>query len=477
MDTILLLHVHHETEYVGKIYKKLKKKLKNTPCEISLSTLENNSIKLTYNSENDANIRNIIKSYEDIIIMEKHNTSSQNFLQTKHKYTFSLDQDNIATTNTANIINARDIINYGNTPIAMAKYYNFPSQKGTPPTIAIISLGGTYLTSDLDYYWGTVLGLPKSQYPSVSYVKIDNSTNAPNQPITTANQGESIENTLDIQMVGGICPGCKIIVYLAPNTNSGFYNAIKTAISGPANIISISWGGPENSWGSNLVNYYNNLFQTTIGTKKIICAASGDSGSNDGVSGSLPHVDFPASSPYVLACGGTSIVNPNAESAWSWDKTNNWGGGGGLSQYFAKPTYQNNIVPTITTTSSTINSLNNHRAIPDVSLNADPLSGVTIYFNGQLYVNGIGGTSVVAPIMSGFFGLCNLNSNLTNGIHSKLYNIYANNKKKTSCFKDITTGSNNNISTKNVYNASSNFDMCTGMGSINGVNLYNALIA
>lgn len=365
-------------------------------------------------------------------------------------------------------------VNYGNTSAALSKYYNFPTQKGTPPTIAIISLGGTYLTADLTNYWKT-LGFTSAQYPTVSHVQIDGATNAPNQPITSLNEGESIENTLDIQMVGGACPKCNIIVYFGPNSWQGFYNAIRAAILGPAKIISISWGAPEPAWGASLINYYNALFQTATLAKKIVCVASGDNGSSDGVPGALPNLDFPGSSPFVVSCGGTSLVNPNAETTWSWNKIYRWGTGGGLSQYVKRPTYQNKLVPRITTRNSKINALNANRAIPDLSLNADPLSGMTIYFNGKLYINAIGGTSAVSPMMSGFFGLCNLSIN--GNINEKLYSIYANSAKRALCFKDIKTGSNNNIRTANIYNASTLFDMCTGMGSINGVNLYNALNA
>jgi kumamolisin len=113
---------------------------------------------------------------------------------------------------------------------------------------------------------------------------------------------------LDIEVAGAIAPAAQIVVYFAPNTDQGFLDAITTAIHDTVNkpsVISISWGGPEASWTPQSMTAYDQAFQDAATMGVTVCAASGDNGSSDGASGD--NVDFPASSPYVLSCGGTSL--------------------------------------------------------------------------------------------------------------------------------------------------------------------------
>ena len=342
----------------------------------------------------------------------------------------------------------------GNTTTTMAQYYKFPIQFGVAPTIGIISLGGTYLTADLTAYWKTTLGLP--QIPSVSYVDVDGVKNAPNQAIKSGDGSD--ENTLDLEIAGGICPGAKLVIYFGPNTEKGFYDTFNYAIHDTIHkpkLISCSWGAPEADFTpTSIMLAYDQLFASAT---QVICTAAGDNGASDGISDGHPHVDFPASSPHVVACGGTTIVT-SSESTWSWNAKYQWGTGGGISGYFAQPSFQAGIAKY--PTGSVI-----RRALPDVSLNADPLSGWTIYYNKQLYVNQFGGTSCVAPAIAGMLGL--FNSTYPLGF---LYHAYKSNPKG---FKDITSGTNDNIAkTTGLYNAGTGYDLCTGLGSVNGTQLY-----
>lgn len=347
-------------------------------------------------------------------------------------------------------------VNNGNTATVMSRFYNFPSQNGIPPTIAVISLGGTYLTSDLTYYWQNVLGL--KQLPTVTYVAVDGATNKPNQVIQPGDGSD--ENTLDIEIIGGICPGCKIVVYFAPNTNKGFYDGIATAISDTKNkpsIISISWGAPESAFDISSLKAYNQLFKSAT---QPVCVASGDNGSDDGVGDNKVHVDFPCSSRNVVACGGTSIQTA-IESTWSWNSSYQWGTGGGISSYFSTPPYQ-------TTLGSIVQG---KRGVPDIAMNADPLSGWTIYYSRHLYVSQFGGTSCVAPMMAGLLGLMNLKYPTL--FNNYLYQAYA--KMKT-CVKDITTGTNDSLKgSTGKYDAGKGYDLCTGLGSVNGTVLFQTL--
>jgi kumamolisin len=346
------------------------------------------------------------------------------------------------------------------TPAVVGQHYSFPAQQGTAPTIGIISLGGTYLTSDLTHYWQSVMGL--SHYPTVSCVQVDRASSAANQTIRS-NDG-SDENTLDAEIAGGICPGAQIVFYFGPNTNQGFYDAIATAIHDTVHspkVLSISWGAPEAVFSSQTMRAYDQLFATA---RQVICVASGDSGSSDGVRDGGLHVDFPASSPNVVACGGTSLQT-STETAWSWNQTYEWGTGGGVSGLFTQPSYQQGVV-----------SLGNHRAVPDVALNADPISGWTIYFGGHLYTNQFGGTSCVAPAMAGLIALMNLTPNGSFAFNQLLYRARTT-SSTSAAFVDIVTGSNDNIKRSGFYSCGGGYDCCTGLGAVNGGLLLTALHA
>jgi kumamolisin len=413
-----------------------------------------------------------IKQNPNIIIFDDKPTENKTKLR---HYSHKKPDDFVEQTAGSNSNQRVDDLLTKNTPTPartatyLAQRYNFPTQNGTPPVIGIISLGGTYLTNDLQYYWRNILNL--SKIPTVKYVQVSGARNAPNQRIV-ADDG-SDENTLDIEIVGGTCPGCTIVVYFAPNTLSGFYNAFYSAINDSVNkpsIISCSWGMPEQYWPVNTMIAYDQLFKTAVAKGITICAASGDNSSDDGDVNGLPHVDFPSSSSYVVACGGTSLLTV-VETTWSYNPTYDWGTGGGISAQFTAPSYQNGIVvyPNVTVPSTTY--LRGKRALPDVAMNGDPLSGWALYFNGARVV--YGGTSCVAPAMSGLLGLINLK--YTTSFLSNLYGIYSGQSRRTS-FNDITVGSNDSIKgSVGIWNAGVGFDMCTGMGTPNGTGLYNAL--
>lgn len=355
----------------------------------------------------------------------------------------------------------------------MAIYYNMPVQTPSPTapkvTIGIISLGGGYRLSDLQYYWRYNCGY--SYYPTVTNVLVGVSA----VPTFNINDGASLENTLDLELAGGICPNSKLIFYSGVNSTAGFYNTIAAAINDTVNkptIISISWGAPESEFAQNTATSYNQLFASAVSKGITICIASGDGGSTDGVSGRTVHVDFPSSSPYVVACGGTSISSTGVETCWSYNKTYNWGTGGGESIYFPKPTYQNGV--------SNISS-NTFRSLPDISLLSDPLDGWIIYAGGANY--SIGGTSCSAPSFSGYLSLLNLTfpkvNNVTVQLNTLLYRIALNNSLYSTCYKDMIGGNNDpnaNVDNPVKYLCTTGFDMCTGWGSINGINLKNALI-
>ncbi len=191
------------------------------------------------------------------------------------------------------------------TALQVAQAYNFPNRlNGTGQTIGIIELGGGFTQSDLNTYFS---GLNISPAPSVVAVSVDGAQNQP----TGDTGGPDTEVMLDIEVAGAVAPGASIVVYFAPNSDAGFLDAINQAVSDTVHkpsVISISWGGPESTWTAQSLQSYNSALQAAAAVGVTVCVACGDSGSTDGVSDGNDHVDFPASSPYSLACGGTSLA-------------------------------------------------------------------------------------------------------------------------------------------------------------------------
>lgn len=192
-----------------------------------------------------------------------------------------------------------------------------------------------------------------------------------------------------------------------------------------------------------------------------VLAASGDNGASDGDSDGSLTVDFPASSPYVLGCGGTKLkISGNgigSEQAWNELSAGEGATGGGVSEVFALPTYQQSAgVP------KAPNGFIG-RGVPDVAGNADPESGYNVVVDGSQTV--IGGTSAVAPLWAGLLAL--INQSLGNNVGYVNPLLYAANAKGG--FHDITSGTNGN------YSAGPGWDACTGLGSPNGTALLNAL--
>ncbi len=227
------------------------------------------------------------------------------------------------------------------TPPQVAKLYDFPSgMNGQGQTIGIIELGGGYSQSDLNSYF-SALGISPS--PTVLSVSVDGGKNQP----TGDPNGPDAEVMLDIEVAGAVAPGAKIVVYFAPNTDAGFLDAINQAVMDKRNkpsVISISWGGPESTWTSQSLKSYNAALQSAAAVGVTVCVACGDNGSSDGVNDGKAHVDFPASSPYALACGGTHLVGSGSsitdEEVWN-DLPDNGATGGGVSDAFSLPSWQN----------------------------------------------------------------------------------------------------------------------------------------
>jgi kumamolisin len=330
----------------------------------------------------------------------------------------------------------------------LAKIYGFPTGvTGKGQCIAIIELGGGFKTTDIANYFNSLGIIP----PAVKAISVDGGTNSPSTP-----DGADGEVMLDIEVAGAVAPEAQIAVYFAPNTDQGFLDAITTALHDTQNkpsVISISWGAAEVNWTQQAMTNYNESFKTAAALGVTICVASGDSGSRDGETDGKVHVDFPASSPYVLACGGTMLKanNNQISSETVWHESNDSASGGGVSSYFPLPDYQLNAnVPT------EIDTKFKGRGVPDVAGDADPNTGYKVLVDGQQMV--IGGTSAVAPLMAGLIALINEQSGKPTGyIHPQ---IYAN----PGLCRDIVMGDNKTTSKNTGYTAGPGWDACTGLG-------------
>jgi kumamolisin len=347
------------------------------------------------------------------------------------------------------------------TPTQVAALYDYPTGvDGTGECIALIELGGGYNPTDLSNYWNQ-LNLTKT--PNVSAVSVGNGSNNP----TGDPNGPDGEVMLDIEVSGAIAPGANIVVYFADNTDAGFLNAITTAVHDSTNnpsVVSISWGGPESSWTGQAMTSMDEAFQAAAAMGVTVCVAAGDDGSTDGVTDGLNHVDFPASSPNVLACGGTTLVasgnSITSETTWNELANNEGATGGGISDVFPLPSWQANAgVPP-----SANSNHNVGRGVPDVSGDADPTTGYVTLVDGQSGV--IGGTSAVAPLWAGLIALINESVGKPAGLVNPLLYQSA---STAGDFNDVTSGNNG------AYSAGPGWDPCTGLGSPIGAQIAAAL--
>jgi len=352
----------------------------------------------------------------------------------------------------------------GYTPTQLRTAYNMKSlisnADGTGQTIAIFELDG-YKSSDVKAYLSHY-SLGSAKY---SNVLVDGATN-------TAGSG-AIEVELDMEVVSAIAPGATQKIYIGPNTNSGVndtYNQIVTDDIAP--VTSISWGECEADSGTSELSTLDTIFKQGAAQGQSFFAAAGDDGAYDCGTTSLG-VDSPADDPYVVGVGGTNlqITSSSAyssESVWSdsTDTSNSpegVGGGGGYSTYFAKPSYQ---------TGTGVNS-NTKRHVPDVSADADPNTGYSVYCSvtaagcstGSAAWTEVGGTSAAAPLWAAVVTdtnsyMASLNTSTLGHANAELYTLF-NTGQTYSAYHDVTSGNNLH------YSAGTGYDVASGIGTPN----------
>jgi kumamolisin len=346
----------------------------------------------------------------------------------------------------------------GHRPNAVGALYSFPtSVTGAGQCIGIVELGGGFVASDNTTAFAA-MGLATPQIVAVS---VDGGQNAPGDPADG-------EVALDIQTSGGVAPGARIAVYFAPNTFQGFADAITAAVHDTANkpdVISISWGTAEINWADQARQVMDNALQDagTLGVSVFV--AAGDHLATDGIPGGGVHVDYPASSPSAIGCGGTTIDTTgntiNNEVVWN-EGASGWGTGGGISdKYLTVPAFQQgaNLPVNVSTGKK-------GRGVPDVAGDAAQESGYTIVLHGQTVQ--IGGTSAVAPLWAGLTAL--INQAAPSPIGFFLPKLYQN----PQLLRVITQGNNKVANTNLGYTAGNGWSACTGLGVPIGTALLQA---
>jgi len=364
-------------------------------------------------------------------------------------------------------------------PPEVAQVYNYPTEfDGTGECIGIFVFndqGGGYSLQALQKYFGQIL-VPPVALPQIVNVVVHGQGNDPHfvPPDQQENSLDvSVEVMLDMQVAGSVAPGVKIAMYFTQFTKQGWVDAITRAVHDTTNnpsVLSISYGNPEDdSQGlfptEDMVQIISGAFETAKAKGITICVSSGDNGSTDGDPDGNPHLDFPASSPNVLGCGGTKLESSNgvrtSETVWNDDEAGggvNGASGGGFSTIFPIPDYQQ---------TAGIPSPNNMRGVPDVSGLADPETGVQVAdVRGNLDKSlPVGGTSATAPLWAALIARINQGLGARVGfLNQLLYTQFA-----QGVLFDVTSGDNG------AFQAGPGWDACTGLGSPDGRKLFAAL--
>lgn len=358
---------------------------------------------------------------------------------------------------------------FGYFPFELARIYGYPKEGfGKDQSVAVIELAGGYSDLDLVYYWA-YMGI--AHPPVVTSIGVDGGMNNYSGNLAS----DDWIPTADIEIIGTIAPDCSIEAIFAPNTTDGLYAALVHALfESKHSVVSTVWGKPEAQWPRSLMFAIDHLVAEATKTGVTVIASSGSHGSSDGIFDGLAHVDFPASSPHVLAVGTTSLLTDSdhekrvSETAWNEGYGLN-ATGGGVSAVFPVPSYQKKygIEPR-----SVNPGHRKGRGVPDVASVDDPsgfypipifVDGVPFYtfpvptdpFGLLVKLNLPCGT-VAAPTWAGLVtrlkSICPKKSKKLGLLQPKLY------KHRDEWFTDITEGDNG------AYKAHKGYDLTTGLG-------------
>jgi hypothetical protein len=337
--------------------------------------------------------------------------------------------------------------NMGFLPADLISAYNLGTTPAGSGTVAIVdAYDYAKAESDLAAY-RSATGLPACTTANGCLIKVDQSGGTPDPACAHDTQGcWADEMMLDLDMVSAICPACKILLVEAASASSSDLNAGVAYAVRHADAVSNSYGGSEDS---------SVPFDTTFQAPGVLITVSaGDSGYGP---------EYPATSPYVLAIGGTSLTKDSSPRGWSetaWTGTSSSQGGAtgsGCSRYIAKPSYQTGACT--------------KRMESDISAVADPSTGVAIYDSNFGGWGQIGGTSASAPMIAAMFTRLGLARTVSQqaGAWPATH---------LSSFYDVTSGSNESVGQGGCTSSyecvcQAGYDGPTGYGTPNGASLFS----
>ncbi|MGO9352308.1 MAG: protease pro-enzyme activation domain-containing protein [Mycobacterium sp.] len=359
-------------------------------------------------------------------------------------------------------------------PTELGGVYNFPQADASEQCIGLLEFGGGVETPDVTEYFAKI----KQTAPNVEVVATDGVSVDP-----SADPNSTGEVMLDVDVAGALGAGAKIVVYFSTFDEKGLIDCLSTVINDSANdpsVVSMSWGFDENEdfnnegviWSSAAITHCNASLLAAAQLGITVCVSTGDDGSEAQMQDGRAHVNFPATSPYVLAVGGTTLHARNDANGATeitevvWNDGPGSGTGGGVSDVTPVPTWQaGKVVPSVNP---------GHfagRAIPDVAANADPSTGYLTMSGGKLQI--VGGTSASTPLWASLIARINAaNGARTGNFNALLYSNFG----PGGVLRDITVGDNDTDGLLGgQYKAGAGWDACTGWGAPDGQKLLAAL--
>ncbi len=319
---------------------------------------------------------------------------------------------------------------------------------GNNTTIAVVdAYGDPTINYDVSAF-DNLTGLPA----------INLNISTPEGAITSTNSNWASETAIDVEWSHAMAPGAKINLVLSPGDGSRLLDSVAYAVTHHlGNIISISWGQAESQMTAHELSELNSIYRQAAEENITVVAASGDQGANDGTSAKT--VNFPASDPYVLGVGGATLTETSSGgyTQTAWGETVNGkveASGGGFSSYFSTPYYQ--VAPNYT---------EEKRGVPDVSLDANPNTGVLTIVDGREYT--LGGTSIATPMWAGIIATMDQYYNRSLGLVNPIFYKISETKYYSKAFTQITSGGNYG------YSAGPGWNPVTGLGTPLVSNLIN----
>lgn len=362
----------------------------------------------------------------------------------------------------------------------LARAYAFPPGfEGSGETIGLIEFGGGFCLEDIEQFCSR-LGISA---PRISVVEVGGGANRPasshavhefldvaNGKLSLAAKTEqsdpfiaaqcTVEVTMDLEILVALAPAAHIVVYFASGDEQGLYHALNRAVHDEQHrpgILSVSWSLPEHTLSASELRAVEGVLQEAAHLGITVCASSGDGGALNGSTDGKPSVNYPASSPHCLACGGTSgkvdAAGIPEEVVWNSSHFGFKGAsGGGVSERFHVPAWQDDADIPVGPEGKA------GRGVPDVAGLADPRHGCEMLIAGRTFASA--GTSAVAPMWAALIARLNQALGTRCGhLHPHLYGV---GKEGRSGLHRVIQGDNG------TYHARNGWSACTGYGTPRG---------